>query len=207
MKPFASVSHFYIINTAVIVGWIASLGIGRAAATVTITFAPQTGANESAFVSDTESGFTVTPLTTNWFVGQIYGNPIPSIFDGPIGTPSTATIQVTDGGTPFTFDSVDDSSNNGQSGFHIAASLGGNSVYSESATLANAAGAFQTYSSTLADAAKLIDTLDITITPGSGTTSVNLDNIVLNASVPEPVTGTSILLGLGILAMRRRAGV
>jgi uncharacterized protein (TIGR03382 family) len=195
------------------IGMVAALfaGVcgGRVLADTTITFSPQSGSTGDPFVSDTESGFTVVPTTSgNWFQSQAFGNPAPSIFDGPIGNPSIASIEVTDGGG-FTFKSLDQSSNNGDSDFSITGSAGGTAEFTETGVFANSSPSgfsFTTYSSTVGDSSVPIDTLDITITPTGGPTSVNLDNIVLG-SVPEP---TSISLGLGLAALglqRRRRSV
>src|SRR4051794_23624325 len=90
-----------------------------ARADVTLTFAPLSVlADASAFAGETEQGFTVTPTAGSFFVGNTYGNPVPSIFAGPVGSPSVSTILVTAvaAGTPFDFESIDVSSNNGTSG-------------------------------------------------------------------------------------------
>jgi hypothetical protein len=180
-------------------------GGGAFGATTTITFAPQSGANGDPFVSDVESGFTTVPTTAgNWFQGQLYGNPVPSIYDGPTFNASVASIQITDGGGLFNFNSLDESSNNGPSDYSISGLKGGITQFLEAGTFAGTFGpyVFSTYSSSAADSATPIDTLDVTITP-RGATSVNLDNIVLGTSVPEPASA-GILLGGGALGLLRR---
>jgi hypothetical protein len=193
------------LQVALALGLFAGVCAARAHADTTLTFAPQNGASDSPFVSDTESGFTVTPTTqNNWFVGQLFGDPVPSIYDGPIGTPTGASILVTAGGADFTFLSLDDASNNGASNFVIVGIAGLISEFTESGQFAMSGSSFTTYSSTIGDSTVPIDNLDITIFPLAGTSSVNLDNIVLGEPVlPEPASA-SIGLGLAALGLQRR---
>jgi archaellin len=52
-----------------------------------------------------------------------------------------------------------------------------------------------------------IDRLVITISPGAGVTSVNLDNINVGSGVPEPLTFAMLGAGLcGVFAFRRLRG-
>ena len=177
---------------------------GANAATTTITFAPQSAETNSPFVSDAESGFTVVPTTEDaWFVGQLFGNPVPSIYDGPIDDPTTAGIQVTEAGADFTFASLDEASNGDVSDFVIVGLAGGSPKFTELGQFAASSGSFTTYSSTVGDSIIPIDTLDVTIIPFGGANSVNLDNIVLGTTVPEP-TSVSIGLGLAALGLQRR---
>jgi len=177
---------------------------GAKAATTTITFAPQNAETNSPFVSDAESGFTVVPTTMDaWFVGQLFGNAVPSIFDGPIDDPTTAGIQVAEGGADFTFASLDEASNGDVSNFVIVGFTGGTPAFTEMGQFAASGGGFTTYSSTVGDSTIPISTLDVTIVPFGGANSVNLDNIVLGTPVPEP-TSVSIGLGLAALGLQRR---
>jgi len=197
-----------IVYLAITLVSIIVLGADRAYG-ATLTFSPQTGLNGANFVSDTELGFTVVPTTANnWFQGQMYGNPTPSIFDGPIGSPSVATIEVTRGGSQFSFDSIDYSSNNGPSDYTITGILDDDTVFTETGTFpgVNPPFSFSTYFAGVDDSMTPIDTLDVTVTPLAGNTSVNFDNIGLGTlvGVPEPASA-SILVGMVALGLRRRA--
>jgi hypothetical protein len=54
--------------------------ISTAASSVTIDFNGLPGNPGSPFTSYTQAGFTVTPLSGSWLVGQNFGNPPPFIF-------------------------------------------------------------------------------------------------------------------------------
>jgi PEP-CTERM motif len=173
----------------------------------TITFNGLPGPTDSPFTTYTEGTFTVTAVGGSWFQGLLYGNPEPSIYDGPIGQPGNATVQVTDSAGPFTFGSLDYSSNNGESRYEIMGLLGATMEFDQTGTLA---GSFPPFGfTTLASAFPntQIDSLLIEVFPGDGVTSINLDNIVVDTvagTTPEP--GTWILLGTGLscLLARRR---
>jgi hypothetical protein len=173
--------------------------IGDVARGGIITFDPLTGIpTDTPYNGHTEAGFTVTTTMGNWFVAQFYGNPVPDIYAGPIGNPKTSAIQVvgnSSGTSTFNFASVDLSTNGGTSTYLVQGFLGGSLVFSEPGT-DTAITQFVTIPST--DPSQVLDRLTIQITPGSGTSSVNLDNINL-PSVPEPSSLT--LLSLGSLAL------
>jgi hypothetical protein len=162
-----------------------------------ITFEPLAGPTDSSYTGHNEAGFTVAPTTNNWFQALVYGNPIPSIYDGPVTQPSNAGVQVTGGGALFTFNSLDFSSNNGDSAYTIQGFNGAAMAFSQTGALP---GTFAPFSfSTLAGAnpAVAIDRLLIQVNPGSTVSSVNIDNINLgSAAAPEP--GTLMMLGLGL---------
>jgi hypothetical protein len=91
---------------------------GGGASATTITFGGLNGANEDPFTTYTESGFTVSPTLGTWFQGQLFGNPAPSIFSGPVsGSPATDAVTVTEGGQKFTFSQLDLAANNGNVNF------------------------------------------------------------------------------------------
>lgn len=175
----------------ILFAWLAS-------ASTTITFNGLGGNSDDPYSSYSESGYTVTSTGGDWFVAKVFGNPVPDIYLGPVFSPTNGTVSVT--GSPFTFDSVDLSSNNGESAYTYSGYLGGILQFTGGLTLPNegSTGSFATYDDPLYSGI-LIDDLQIALNPGSGTTSVNLDNIVLNATAPEP--GSFVLLGTGILGL------
>src|SRR6266446_7779370 len=77
----------------------------------TITFSNLAGANGSSYSGSSEGGFAIAPIGGAWYQAQGYGNPVPDIFAGPLGSPSNSTIEITGGS--FTFAALDFSSNNG----------------------------------------------------------------------------------------------
>jgi PEP-CTERM motif len=170
-----------------------------------ITFSPLPGPHNAPYGGHTEGGFTVMPISGNWFQSLEYGSPLPSIYDGPIGSPGTAAIQVTDTTLPFTFNSVDYSSNSGTSTFLIQGFLGDAMAFSEAGTLTASAPPDFGFS-TLAGAnpATQVDRLVIQVMAGAGVTSINLDNISV-AEIPEPDSMFLLSLGCGLLAVWRRS--
>jgi hypothetical protein len=165
-------------------------------------------ADGSAFTTYTEGSFTVVSTTGSWFTSS-FGNPSPSIFDGPIGGPGLATIKVT-GVANFTWASVDYASNNGPSSYNIQGFLGGVSQFDEIGTLVADGPPFGFTTLTGTDSSKVIDTLFITVNPNIAgvppPTSINLDNIVVTTprsapTVPEPES--FVLIGTGLVGLVR----
>ncbi len=178
-----------------------------AASATTITFGGLVGANGATFTTYTESGFTVSPNGgSKWCEGQIFGNPVPSLFTGTsvCGSPTnTNALTVTEGGMAFMFSSLDIAANNGPTVFSIIGTLLGVPVFSFAGS-ANVNATFVMESML----SGLIDQLVITFTTGG--TSSNVDNIVLiTRTVPEPgslaLIGLAALVGLAVARRRARA--
>jgi hypothetical protein len=186
---------------------IAVMALGAAVGSVTaavIEFDGLTGANGDPFTSYTEDGFTVDATAGDWFEAQVFGNPVPSIFAGPIGSPSLSTIDVTEnGGGDFTFASVDFSSNNGTSAYSIEGLLNGVPVFLLTGTTGGFPGPWNTVND---GGTTTIDELVITLNPTGGPTSMNLDNINVSpaAPVPEPSSLLAAMVGLAALGLARR---
>lgn len=171
-----------------------------------ITFSGLPGPNLAAFTGAAEGGFAVTPTSGNWLQAMIYGNPGPSILDGPVNAPGIGVIQVTDGAGLFTLGGFDFSSNNGDSTYDIEGFQGASLAYQETGTLGGTFGPFSFSTLHAADPAVPVNGLLIEVIPGASTTSINLDNIQV-VSVPE--SGGIPLLGLGlagIIRLRARFG-
>jgi hypothetical protein len=165
---------------------MSALCAGGATATV-ITFGGLSGINGSPFTTYTESGFTVSPTLGTWFQGQLFGNPVPSIFSGPqFGSPATDAIGVTEGGGLFTFGGLRDAS----------------TVFSVAGLEPGLSGPFAFVTIPGEVAADLIDTLVVT-TSILGT-STNIDNIVVTAAVAEPASIGLPAAGLAFVGFFRR---
>jgi hypothetical protein len=122
---------------------VCAMFAGVASAT-TITFNGLAGANGDPLTTYTESGFTVTPTVGMWFQGQNFGNPIPSIFAGPINNgPTLDAITVTDGAR-FTFSALDLAANNGNVDFTFTGTLLGAPVFNVTGTELANTGVFTT---------------------------------------------------------------
>jgi len=165
-----------------------------------ISFAPLTGPDGATYLGHTEGDFAVTPTAGAWFQGLSYGNPIPSIYDGPINSPGTAVLQVTDSVGLFTLNSLHYSSNNGNSFYDIQGYLGATLAYHETGTLSGSFDPFSFNTLTTAHPNDPIDGLFIALIPGFGVSSINLDNIGVT-TVPEP--GSLLLLAAGLAALVR----
>ena len=98
-------------RNAIFAGVIVAGGMiaSAVASATTITFSGLTGANGTPVATYTEGGFTVTTTLGQFFQGQVFGNPIPSLFAGPAqGGPANDTLDVTrNGGGSFNFATVD----------------------------------------------------------------------------------------------------
>lgn len=155
------------------------------------------GTNGQPYLGHVEGGFSVTPTAGSWFISQIYGTPLPSIYDGPVNTPGVGVLQITGGAVPFTLSSFDFSSNNGDSLYNIRGFLGPNLQYEETGTLAGTFGPFAFSTLSILNSTVPVDGLFIGLTPDSGVTSINIDRIQV-MTVPEPACG--LLLTFAALA-------
>ena len=187
---------------AVVITLFTALFAWNAQAAV-IGFDPLNGPNGSAYTGHTENGFTVTPTQGNWFQAQVYGNPVPSIYGGPINSPTTSQIKVTGG--IFKFFGVDVSSNTSAgTRVDVLAYLGGALQFGYSHTI-NVVNQFETLLNPGPFTVD-IDTLFIALVPTDNVTSFNVDNIQLRASndVPAPAVLGLMLIGLAGLGVARR---
>lgn len=171
-----------------------------------IDFGPLVGANGDAYSGHNEDGFHVSVSSGNWSEAHAFGNPIPDIFLGPIGSPTPGTLVLSQlGGGTFTFSGFDASANTAVGAWSFEGFLSSGSVYSLSGAMSTG---FHTYSG----AAGAIDELRITFTPGANTTSMNIDNIVVDAATGVPDGGNAALLlsatfgGMLFMARRRFRG-
>jgi hypothetical protein len=180
--------------------------IAGGASATTITFGGLAGPNGSLFTTYTEGGFTVTPTVGEWFQGQNFGNPIPSIVAGGVfGGPAVDSISVTGSAGTFTFSSLDFApSPVGNVAFTFTGTLGGLPVFSIPGTLTPPQ-VFATHLSGVS--ADVIDDLvvGVTLADTSNGASVNIDNIVVAAvATPEPMTLGLLATGLALLGLAHR---
>jgi hypothetical protein len=158
------------------------------------------------FTTYMESGFTVSPTLGTWFQGHLFGNPIPSIFAGPLlGSPPNDAITVTEGGQRFTFSQLDLATANANTNYTFTGTLLGAPVFSVNDVVSPP----QVFNTVLSGvSADVIDGLVITANIQAGGTSTNIDNIVVTpVATPEPTTLGMLATGLtllGLLHRRRR---
>src|SRR6516162_5545419 len=89
-----------------------------------ISFSGLPGPNLAPYMGSIEGNFAVTPTAGTWLQATFYGNPTPSIVDGPIMGPGIGVIQITASSGLFTLAGFDFSSNNGDSTYDIQGILG-----------------------------------------------------------------------------------
>jgi hypothetical protein len=160
----------------------------------------------SAFTTYTESSFTVSAISGNWESNVDFGNPAPFIwFVREADDPETsAQIEITTGGSPFTFTSADLYSSITQIPFEFSGFLNLNPVFTLAGTVPNTFGNFETVKT---NSAQVIDTLLITLSnPATECcpNPVGIDNIVVEP-VPEPATLLLCSSGLVFAATRWRS--
>ncbi len=165
----------------------------------TIEFNPLVGSNGAAYNGHVELGFQVSTDTDGWQEAQIFGNPVPSIFNQGLSNEGISVTDLTTGF--FTADSIQFATNNSASGsMTVTGSLNGIDLFTEIFG-AQSSPPFVFLTASLLNSGVTIDLLEIMVSAPSGT-SVNLDNIVVNnaqASVPEPATVA--LLGIGLVGL------
>ena len=184
---------------AAIVFAAASLAPFAASATP-IDFATLPGANGDNFTTYTENGFNVTTSAGQFFVGQVYGDPVPDIFG--TNTPATSAITLTRvGGGDFTLDQFALSSNEGATRYTLTGFLGGSEVFFDK----NMSVVQDVFAPIAPQATFVVDSVTLQF-ESFGSTSYNVDNIdVTPIATPEP--GSIVLLGsgmLGLIAVVRR---
>jgi hypothetical protein len=158
------------------------------------------GNNLDSFTSYEEDGYTVSAESGSWHVAKVFGNEIPAIFAGPIGSPGLSQISVTyEGEGQFTFGGVDLTSNSaGGTAYTIAGFLNGGQAFTPFTVQIDSINTFETRLFSSLENVN-IDRLTITGTPGQGTTSFNIDNIRAgNGGAPLPEPASLLLLGAGL---------
>lgn len=191
-------NHFFAVPFAFALVLVLQASAGFAQPGTGITFSGLSGPNLAPFIGDTEGGFVVMPTSGTWLQATIYGNPGPSIVDGPVNAPGIGVIQVTDGAGFFTFQGFDFSSNNGDSAYVVQGFQGATLAYQETGTLAGTFGPFSFSTLHTSDPSVAVNGLLIEVIPGSSATSVNLDNIEVLSVISAPEPGGTLLLGLGL---------
>jgi hypothetical protein len=173
------------------------------ASAVTINFSDQPTTVFTVFTSDTQKGFTVTPVAGEFVVDNSFGNPVPGL--AIVNKSAAIGIVYSDG--DFTFTSVDLAGLQGK--YTITGLLDGNTVFTASDKITGD-NIFNTYNPGFSS--DIIDQLEITLTANSK--EADLDNIVVNPavadpSVPEPssflLLGTGLLTAAGVIRRRLSA--
>jgi hypothetical protein len=180
------------------------------ASAATITFSGLL--TPAAFTTYTEAGFTVSATSGSWEANPTFGNPAPFIwFMREADDPEiSAQIEITAGGTPFTFASADLYSSITEIPFVFTGFLDQNVVFMTSGTVPHTFGNFETVN---VASAQFIDTLLITLSnPATECcpNPVGIDNIVVNtesAPIPEPATLLLFSTGLALVGARRSVGI
>lgn len=169
------------------------------AGTVTIGFDGLTG--KGAFTSYTQDGFTVSSSSGDWLISQTFGDPAPYIyFLSPAGSTTTASIDVTEGGSNFTFSSIDLYSSTTKIPYTFAGLLNGSTVFTVTGVVPNTFGNFALV--TNPDATLDINELEVTLEDPCCSNPVGLDNLAVvttTSTTPEPASLALVLAGLAAL--------
>jgi hypothetical protein len=171
--------------------------VAQTAAAETITFEQVPVGTFSTYM---EAGFTVSTNSGPWVGFRDYGNPAPHIQFVSLDL-MTGTVQITNGGSPFTFGSVDLYSSVTTIPYSITGFLNATQVFSLEGTVPNTFGNFATVTNPNSNA--VIDSLIITLTnPGfGGGNPMGLDNVVVTAAAVVPEPGTFALFITGLLPL------
>ena len=167
----------------------------------TVTFDYLTGNQGDPYFTYSESGFTVSKIAADVFVGRSYGAPAPSLFWGSFyGTPDLY-MEVNAGGRLFSFDSWNMSANNGSIDYTVTGFLNGAKRFQLIGV--QSSGFFEQRKS---GTNFKFDRVVFGLTANG--TSGNFDNFRGQiVPVPETSTWVDMLLGFGLLgASIRRVG-
>jgi len=198
IAPLASGTHsigWFVVDSCGRADGIGSrfFTVGVPIVPVTITFGGLSG-NGSPFTTYHESGFTVSPTSGSWTALTTYGKPAPSIIFRRLEAEPTMTaeMQITAGGSAFSFSSVDLYSSVTPIPYTITGLMSSTPVFTVSDTVPNTFGNFATVLNQ--NTTDIIDTLLIRLSnPATPCCSnpVGLDNIVLRrgATAADEVAG------------------
>jgi hypothetical protein len=175
----------------------ASVLVATASQAAVIDFDALSGNNGDVFTGPyAEDGYSVAVVGGQVFEGQVFGNPQPSLVVGSVfGGGDNGAIEATGG--LFTLASFDLSAQNGDGNYLIEGFLGASNIYSFG-------GSTGFGFTTIGGNSSVVDRVRFSLNATG--TSINIDNIVLNASaVPEPATWAFMIAGFGMVgwSMRR----
>lgn len=202
------IPKFVKTRLLIVVGALLVPGVSRTAlaAGITVDFNTISDVNAAPFHQYTESGITVSSTSGAWLVDKIFGDPTPYIyFNSAAGSTTTASIAVGEGGSNFSFNSIDLYSSTTIIPYSFTGFHNGDIAFSVSGTVPNTYGSFALVTNPDSDVA--IDMLEVRLTDPAAPCCSNpmgLDNITVvpaAASVPEP-GGTSLLMaGLATIGL------
>jgi hypothetical protein len=180
----------------------AALVTAGTANAATMTFDSLAGSNGDPFTGPyVEDGFSIVKTVGDFYVGAVFGNPVPSLVTGSVfgGTSGALTLTKVGGGT-FTLTSFDYTNFGGPGSYSVVGSLNGSGVY-----VFGASGDFSAVWQTVLGNGTSVDQLDFTFSARG--TSLNIDNFTLGSGgVPEPASWALMIVGFGLVgvASRRR---
>jgi hypothetical protein len=137
------------------------------------------GANGAAVSTYTESGFTIAASTPNWTVSTGYGHPAPFMqFVAEASTTATGRMELSAGGSPFSFVSVELYSSTTRIPYTITGVRNGTTVFTLSDELPNTFGNFRSVVNP--QSATPVDKVLITLTNNAAVRNpMGLDTIVV----------------------------